>query len=108
LDDAQLELLRSRAVDQPFGTFTRPLRLENPAREALPKVGILCSFSLEEVQEMIASGNPVFREMASPNWRFVELPTGHYPMFSRPDDLAAVLLNLPSDASTQDDGERST
>jgi pimeloyl-ACP methyl ester carboxylesterase len=108
LDDAQLELLRSRAVDQPFGTFTRPLRLENPAREALSKVGILCSFSLEEVQEMIASGNPVFREMASPNWRFVELPTGHYPMFSRPDDLAAVLLNLPSDASTQDDGERST
>jgi pimeloyl-ACP methyl ester carboxylesterase len=108
LDDARLELLRSRAVDQPFGTFTQPLRLENPAREALPKVGILCSFSLEEVQAMIASGNPMFRELAKPNWRFVELPTGHYPMFSRPDDLAAVLLNLPSGASTQDDGERST
>jgi pimeloyl-ACP methyl ester carboxylesterase len=108
LDDAQLELLRSRAVDQPFGTFTRPLRLENPAREALSKVGILCSFSLEEVQAIIASGNPVFRELASPNWRFVELPTGHYPMFSRPDDLAAVRLNLPSNASTQEDGECST
>ncbi len=108
LDDAGLEMLRSRAVDQPFGTFTQPLRLENPAREALPKVGILCSFSLEEVQAIIASGNPVFRELTSPNWRFVELPTGHYPMFSRPDDLAAVLLDLPSGASTQDDGERST
>jgi pimeloyl-ACP methyl ester carboxylesterase len=108
LDDAQLELLRSRAVDQPFGTFTQPLRLKNPAREALPKVGILCSFSLEEVQAIIDSGDPVFREMASPNWRFVELPTGHYPMFSRPDDLAAVLLDLPSGASIQDDGERST
>ena len=71
-------------------------------------MGILCSFSLEEVQAIIASGNPVFREMASPNWRFVELPTGHYPMFSRPDGLAAVLLDLPSDASTQGDGERST
>jgi pimeloyl-ACP methyl ester carboxylesterase len=99
LDDARLEALRSRAVDQPFGTFTQPLRLENPAREALPKVGILCSFSLEEVQAIIASGNPVFREMTSPNWRFVELPTGHYPMFSRPNDLAAVLLDLPSGAS---------
>jgi pimeloyl-ACP methyl ester carboxylesterase len=106
LDDARLELLRSRAVDQPFGTFTQPLRLENPAREALPKVGILCSFSLEEVQAMIASGDPVFRELASPNWRFVELPTSHYPMFSRPDDLAVVLLDLPSGASAQDDGER--
>ena len=100
LDDAQLELLRSRAVDQPFGTFTQPLRLENPARKALAKVGIVCSFSLEEVQAIIASGNPVFRELASPNWRFVELPTGHYPMFSRADDLAAVLLDLPSGAST--------
>ena len=106
LDVARLELLRSRAVDQPFGTFTQPLRLKNPAREALPKVGILCSFSLEEVLAIIDSGNPVFREMASPTWRFVELPTGHYPMFSRPDDLAEVLLGLPSAASTQDDGER--
>jgi pimeloyl-ACP methyl ester carboxylesterase len=108
LDDAKLELLRSRAVDQPFGTFTQPLRLENPAREALPKLGIVCSFSLEEVRAIIDSGNPLFREMASPTWRFVELPTGHYPMFSRPDDLAEVLLDLPSGAYTQDDGERRT
>jgi pimeloyl-ACP methyl ester carboxylesterase len=108
LDEGQLDLMRSRAVDQPFATFTQPLHLENPAREALPKVGILCSFSLEEVQEMIASGNPEFREMASPNWRFVELPTGHWPMFSRPEDLAEVLLDLPSGESRQDDGERNT
>jgi hypothetical protein len=46
--------------------------------------------------------------MANPNWRFVELFTGHYPMFSRPDDLAAVLLDLPAGASSPDDGERST
>ena len=82
------------------------MRLENPAREALPRVGILCSLSLDQVRGMIASGNPSFREMADPNWRFVELPTGHYPMFSRPDDLAAVLLDLASGAPTQDD-ERS-
>jgi len=105
LDDAQLELLRSRAVDQPFGTFTQPLQLKNPARKALAKVGIVCSFSLEEVEAIIASGNPLFREMASPNWRFIELPTGHYPMFSRADDLAAVLLELSSGAALQDAGE---
>ncbi len=108
LNDADLELLRSRAVDQPFATFTRPLRLQNPAREALPRVGILCSLSLEEVQAIIASGNPLFREMASPNWRFVELPTGHYPMFSRPHDLAAVLLDLETVTPSPDGGERST
>jgi len=95
LDERQLELLRSRAVAQPFGTYTQPLRLNNPTREALPKVGILCSISLEQVQAMIASGDPVFRELAGPGWRFVELPTGHWPMFSRPGDLADVLLELP-------------
>ena len=36
LDDTRIEVLRSRAVDQPFGTFTQPLRLENLAREMLP------------------------------------------------------------------------
>jgi pimeloyl-ACP methyl ester carboxylesterase len=106
LGDEQRSMMRSRAVDQPFGTYTQPLRLENPDREALPKVGILCSFSLEQVQAMIASGAPEFREMASPNWRFVELPTGHWPMFSRPDDLAVMLLDLPSVDSRQDDSER--
>ena len=99
LDEDHLRLLYSRAVAQPFGTYTQPLRLENPAREDLPKLGILCSFSLDQVQEMIASGNPMFRGLASPNWRFVELPTGHWPMFSRPEDLAELLLDLPSGGS---------
>jgi pimeloyl-ACP methyl ester carboxylesterase len=96
LDDDQLRVMRSRAVAQPFGTYTQPLRLENPAREGLSKVGILCSFSLAQVQEMIASGNPLSQAFTGPNWHFVELPTGHWPMFSRPEDLAAALLDLPS------------
>ena len=38
LDGDRLRLVRSRAVDQPFGTCTRPLRLTKPTREALPKL----------------------------------------------------------------------
>ena len=106
VDEDHLRLLYSRATPQPFGTYTQPLRLKNPAREGLPKLGILCSFSLAQVQEMIASGQPLFRELAGPNWRFVELPTGHWPMFSRPGDLAELLLDLPSDAPARDEGDR--
>jgi pimeloyl-ACP methyl ester carboxylesterase len=106
LDEEHLGLLYSRATPQPFRTYTQPLRLENPDREGPPKLGILCSFSLAQVEEMAAGGNPSFREMAGPRWRFAELPTGHYPMLSRPGDLAAVLLGLPSSVSAQDDGER--
>ena len=103
VDEDQLGLLYSRATPQPFGTYTQPLRLENPAREELPKVGIVCSFSLAQVQEMIASDNPSFSELAGPEWRFVELPTGHWPMFSRPEDLAKLLLDLPSKNPVQND-----
>lgn len=96
VDEDHMRLLYSRATPQPFGTYTQPLRLTNPAREALPKLGIVCSFSLAQVQEMIAGGHPLFRELSGPKWRFVELPTGHWPMFSRPEDLAGLLLDLAS------------
>jgi pimeloyl-ACP methyl ester carboxylesterase len=102
VDDDHLRLLRSRATPQPFGTYKGRLRLVNPAREGLPKLGIVCSFSLTQVQEMIAGGHPLFRELSAPNWRFVELPTGHWPMFSRPEDLAALLLDLPSEEPVRD------
>jgi pimeloyl-ACP methyl ester carboxylesterase len=96
LDEDGLALLRSRAVPQPFGTYTQPLRLENPAREELSRVAIVCSFSLDQVEAAIASDDPLFRQLAGPNWRFIELPTGHWPMFSRPEDLADLLLDLPA------------
>jgi pimeloyl-ACP methyl ester carboxylesterase len=107
VDDDHLKLLRSRATAQPFGTYTQPQRLENPAREELPKLGILCSFSLDQVQEMIARDNPLFRGLAGSGWRFVELPTGHWPMFSRPEDLAKLLLDISSEEPVRDDARGS-
>jgi pimeloyl-ACP methyl ester carboxylesterase len=97
LDDDHLGLLRSRAAPQPFGTYTQPLRLGNPESEGPPKLGILCSLSLDQVGKMIAGGHPLFAELSGPEWRFAELPTGHWPMFSRPGDLADLLIGLPSE-----------
>ncbi|MFJ4777771.1 alpha/beta fold hydrolase [Streptomyces sp. NPDC088762] len=34
----------------------------------------------------------VARLLAGGNWRLVEMDTGHWPMFSRPEDLAEILL----------------
>jgi pimeloyl-ACP methyl ester carboxylesterase len=95
LGEERRELMRSRAVAQPFGTYTQPLRLGNAGREVLPKLLITNSFPLAQVEELIASEHPWFRELAGPEWRFVELPTGHWPMFSRPDDLAELLIDIP-------------
>jgi hypothetical protein len=83
------------------------LRLRNPARETLPKLGIVCSFSIAQVRGMVSSGNSLFREFAGPEWRFVELPTGHWSMFSRPDDLSELLLDLPPEEPVRDDARGS-
>ncbi|MDQ3694662.1 MAG: alpha/beta fold hydrolase [Chloroflexota bacterium] len=86
-----LAAARARMTPQPFKTYTEPLRLTNPERESLPKVAILCSFPEAAVRGLIASGHPIGTMMAGPEWRFVELLTSHWPMWSRPDELAAVL-----------------
>jgi pimeloyl-ACP methyl ester carboxylesterase len=94
LGEAERRLMRARAVDQPFGTVRQPVRLRNPAREALPRTAIWCSLTVEEVQGMIASYPAVTRELAKPGWQVIELPTGHWPMFSRPRELAELLESL--------------
>jgi hypothetical protein len=86
--------MRERAVDQPFGTTTQPVRLTNPARAALPRTAIWCSLTAEEVRGLMAAYPEVTSTLAEPGWQVIELPTGHWPMFSRPGDLAELLANL--------------
>ena len=88
--------MRARAVAQPVRTWTQPLTLGNPARDRLSKALISSSIPLDQVKEMIAAGHPWFAELAGPQWSLLELPTGHWPMFSVPDRLAALLHDLPS------------
>jgi pimeloyl-ACP methyl ester carboxylesterase len=93
LGDAQRGLFRARAVPQPFGTYTRPLR-RGPTHDELPKLLISCSFPLDQVRELIAIGHPWFRELAGPEWQFLELRTSHWPMLSAPNELADLLLTI--------------
>lgn len=94
LGEAERRLMRERAVDQPFGTMTQAVRLTNPAREALPRTAIWCSLTAEEVRAMVAAYPVLCSEHAKPGWQVVELRTGHWPMFSRPRELAEHLGSL--------------
>ena len=87
------EAAGSRAVAQPFGTYTQPLRLGNSCPRRVAETGDLVQFSLIRC-EMIASDHPLFRELDGPEWRFNELPTVTGAMFSRPDDLAELLIDI--------------
>ena len=84
------------ATQQPFNASRQKLSLKNKARLKLPKVVILTTFTIAQAKEMIDSGNPLFKELDDPNLTFIELPTGHYPMFSRPKELTKILLETQS------------
>lgn len=85
-------LLDAKAVAQPFGTYTQPLRLTNtePSARRYQQVLILCN----DGQALMASGLPRFQAFDSPEWHRHDLATGHWPMLSLPDDLADLLDRL--------------
>jgi pimeloyl-ACP methyl ester carboxylesterase len=90
LSQAHLAEMRERGTPQPFRTATQPLRRPQPL-PVTPRSLIATTFSLEQVEQLAGGGDPVFALMAGPEWTRYELPTGHWPMFSRPADLAALL-----------------
>jgi hypothetical protein len=89
VDEEILAALADRAVPQPWAAATAPAKLTG-AWERLPRTAVLCSFTAEQTRQMAATV-PIFQHMAGDAWRYVELPTWHWPMFSRPADLTAIL-----------------
>ena len=48
----------------------------------------------DDMRGLIAAGVPQIAAMAAPPWHYLELETGHWPMFSAPDELAEMLDGL--------------
>ncbi|MFF7243330.1 alpha/beta fold hydrolase [Embleya sp. NPDC008237] len=97
LGPADLEMLRTRAVAQPYAVAASAERVGDPARLKVPAHMITCLFPAEQVEAMIAQGHPFMAEFALAEQRSVHgLPTGHWPMFSRPEELARLLATIAS------------
>ncbi|WP_159672977.1 alpha/beta hydrolase [Streptomyces mexicanus] len=91
---AALDRLTALAAPQPLGTLLQPLRLTG-AVAAVPTTGVLCTgngTSIEQIEMLVRFGDPARRVLADPRVTFFELATGHWPMLSRPVELAQVLL----------------
>jgi pimeloyl-ACP methyl ester carboxylesterase len=91
VDAATVAALVERSTPQPWRTATAPVRLDG-AWEKIARFGVLSSFTTAQVEAM-AGTVPLMRHMAGPAWRYVELPTWHWPMLSRPAELAAILTD---------------
>jgi pimeloyl-ACP methyl ester carboxylesterase len=92
LSEDDLQRFRERSVPEPGPVIREPISLRNDARRDVPSTIIACSFSSEVVRQMAQQGHPMMAEVATlRDLELVDLPTGHWPMWSRPTDLAAAI-----------------
>lgn len=84
---------RARAIPMPAAVASTPLVLEDERRYDVPATVICCQFPSEAVREWIAEGVPLVSELARMrDVAYVDLPTGHWPQFTKPDELAAAIV----------------
>ena len=89
-----LERFRERAVSEPGTVLRQIVELSNDARFDVPATFICCSLPSAQVQELASAGHPMFAEVANlKTVNYIDLPTGHWPMWSRPSDLAGILAS---------------
>lgn len=92
LDDAALERFRSRAVPHPAGPARETLRLRDSRRHAVPVTLICSSFPAAQVRAMKDAGHPWFAELDRfEHVDYVDVPTGHWPMWSLPAATADAI-----------------
>jgi len=92
LSEQQLETFRQRAVPEPGGVLRQPPELTNDARLDVPTTAIATGYTSDQYKDAIAQGQTWlggFGELRNITW--VDLPTSHWPMWSRPEELAAII-----------------
>ena len=92
-----LERFRERAVSEPGPVLRQIVQLTNDARFDVPTTFVCCSIPSSQVMELVKAGHPMFAEVANlKSVDYVDLPTGHWPMWSRPTDLAQIIATESS------------
>ena len=95
-----LERFQDRAVPEPGPVLRQPVKLTNNDRRTVPTTLVCCSIPGAQVLELARAGHPMFAEVtAVEHLDVVDLPTGHWPMWSRPRDLAEAIESAASRSS---------
>jgi pimeloyl-ACP methyl ester carboxylesterase len=94
LSDEQKETFRQRAVPVPGGVLRETIELTNEARRDIPSTIIATGFTSEQYQTY-AREHPDWTFLAGlpelRNVTWIDLPTSHWPMWSRPKQIAEII-----------------
>jgi pimeloyl-ACP methyl ester carboxylesterase len=92
LSEEQLETFRQRAVPEPAGVLRDAPDLRNDARLDVPSIAICTGYSSDDYKAAVKEGYAWlggFGELRDLTW--VDLPTSHWPMWSKPKELAEII-----------------
>lgn len=96
LSQEQLDTFQRRALPEPGGVIRDKVELTNDARKDIPSTIIATSFPSAEYKAYAREQHPSFLagldELNDVAW--VDLPTSHWPMWSKPRELAAIISQL--------------
>jgi pimeloyl-ACP methyl ester carboxylesterase len=96
LDDKLRAAIRERAIPSPARATQDPQRLSDERRYDVPVTVISTEFTSELLQGWIKQGLAPVQEFTKiRDVEYVDLPTGHWPQFTRPEELARAILRQP-------------
>lgn len=102
LDADALARFRTLAVPEPGAVLRTSVRLGNDERRRIPTTLVCTSIPAEQIMTMARAGHPMVAEIANlEHVVAVDLPTGHWPMWSRPRELADLIAEA---AGAESDG----
>jgi pimeloyl-ACP methyl ester carboxylesterase len=92
LTDEMRVRFRSRAVPEPLRVASDPQRLSDERRYDVPATVIACEFPSAMLREWAAGGHPSVAELVRiRDVEYLDLPTGHWPQFTKPAELAEII-----------------
>ena len=103
LDEQQLATFRERAVPQPGATLRQAAHLVDERRLQVPMTLVATAFSGDDYRSYAEQGMPFLAGLLKyDRLELVDLPTGHWPMWSRPADLARIIADRATAHSTNE------
>jgi pimeloyl-ACP methyl ester carboxylesterase len=100
LSEEQLETFRQRAVPEPGGVFREGHEFGSDERLDIATTAICTGYTSDDYKAAVEQGQTWlggFAELRNVTW--VDLPTSHWPMWSRPHELAAIIGDVARSAS---------
>jgi pimeloyl-ACP methyl ester carboxylesterase len=93
LDENLRRAFRARSVPEPARVAYDKQVLTDERRFDVPATIIACEYSSEQLREWIAQKHPYVAELAAlHDVEYIDLPTGHWPQFTRPVQLGQAIL----------------